>query len=169
MFLGFGCLVECDISVVGLCPQYQSQPPNLPRPVVIPSGQPKRPIVPEINHPKRPDIEYETYLQILIRSLLVLLSHRIGRRSGEGSDSREDDERNTNTDSSVRSDFPALSRGRQGAGPVGPEGDVVCYSKQNHISYHSLKTSTLGVFQEIEADAASSTFLCFPNPKTLGM
>lgn len=66
------------------------------------------------------------YLQILIRSLLIFLIHRIRRRLSEHADGSEERETNTHTDGSIGNNSPALAWGWQGAGTVGTEGDIVC-------------------------------------------
>lgn len=68
----------------------------------------------------------KTYLQILIRSLLVLLVHRTWRWARKLPDGNEDRETDSNSRGRVKSNFHALAGGCDGAGAVFAEGNVVC-------------------------------------------
>ena len=70
--------------------------------------------------------ERQTYLQILIRRLLVLLIHRPGGSLGTHTNCYEQREGNPDAERGIASYLPAFAWWRQGAGTVGAEGDVVC-------------------------------------------
>ena len=102
---------------------------------------------PKTSH--KPNEQNITYLQILIRSLLVLLVHRIRCRSCKGTNGSEDGEGNTNTDGRVRSHFPALAWWRQGTRTMGAEGDVVCCEEARQLLLGKLKVSLAARFRGV--------------------
>ncbi len=81
-------------------------------------------------HPKQYDTvrkKRETYLQVLICGLLVLLVHRPGGSLGKHPDRHEHRERHPDTEHRVSCYLPALAWRGKGTGAVGTERNVVCY------------------------------------------
>jgi len=116
-----------------------AHPPKPPlRTPPLPSNTPK----PRTKNQNTQKQDMCTYLQVLIRSLLVLLIHRARCSLSTHAYRDEEGKRDRDADRSIAGYFPAFAWWREGAGPVGAEGDVVCclpsvsqvFSLQPHIS-----------------------------------
>lgn len=68
-----------------------------------------------------------THLEILIRHLLVLGVHGLGRRASLRSDGEEDDEGDADADEGGPDDLEGLVGRGQGTGAMGTECDPVCW------------------------------------------
>lgn len=79
-----------------------------------------------------------THLQILIRSLLPLAVHGSRWLAAKRADGHEHDQADTNSNPSVQSDCPALSRGILSSGSVRTKGDVVSCSAVSKLVHSSL-------------------------------
>ena len=102
-------------------------PPTKPSPLPLSSPLHSTPQTPKPVTKRRGKQGKGAYLQILVRSLLVLLIH--GPRGSLRSHTYRDEQREADRDAERRvpGDLPAFAWRGQGAGPVGAEGDIVCY------------------------------------------
>lgn len=66
-----------------------------------------------------------SHLEVLVRRLLVLLSHGRRRLATEGANNSEYNEAGKKADGSVEDNLPGLIRRGLGAGSVGTEGDPI--------------------------------------------